>query len=88
MTYKIIIIDEKYLLRDLEKIPKNLQKRILWKISDLSIQGVAHAQVKHLVNYDVADYRIRIGDYRILFNFFPEDWEIHIISIKHRKDAY
>jgi len=88
MVYSIIIIDEKAFYADIKKIPKNIREVVMDKIGLLSVQWIEHAQVKYLHNYDIADYRIRVGDYRVLFNFFPEKSAIHIIAIRHRKNAY
>lgn len=33
-------------------------------------------------------YRIRSGDYRIVYSVFDESLVIHIIKIGHRKDVY
>jgi len=59
-----------------------------------SIQRLAHnpddeaLDVKPLVNHDIAGYRLRVGDYRVLFN---RDDEIRVIAIEriaHRQEAY
>ncbi len=41
--------------------------------------------VKRLTNFS-PEYRLRVGDYRVLFEV--EDEKILIYRIKHRKDAY
>lgn len=36
---------------------------------------------------DSSDLRLRVGDYRVRFTVEEED-ELHIHSVRHRKDAY
>jgi mRNA interferase RelE/StbE len=39
------------------------------------------AGAKHL-------YRVRVGDYRIVFRYAPEEPTIRVTDIAHRKDVY
>lgn len=32
--------------------------------------------------------RLRVSDYRVLYRLIPEDREVSIVAIKHRRDAY
>ncbi|WP_293445030.1 type II toxin-antitoxin system RelE/ParE family toxin [Persephonella sp.] len=44
--------------------------------------------IKSLKSHSLVDYRLRVGDYRILFDV---DWQnkiIYILKIGHRKDIY
>ena len=41
---------------------------------------------KKLTNDD--KYRIRVGDYRILYKIFEEVVPVEIVKVSHRKDAY
>ena len=69
--------------KDLSKVPKPDQKKILQKISKLE-SGVT-GDVKKLTKFN-PEYRLRVGNYRILFDI-DED-QIIIYRILHRKDAY
>ena len=81
------IVYAKSVLKDLKKIaPNNLPKikegiEELKKFPDIS-------NIKHLNNHPIADYRLRIGNYRVLFDVNWEDKEIYILKIGHRKDIY
>ena len=57
----------KSVLKDLKRIdPKNLG-RIKEKIEELeNFPNIS--QIKHLTNHPLADYRLRIGNYRVLCN--------------------
>ena len=70
-------------LKDCKKIPKEDLKRIFAGIENLK-DGLK-GDVKHLTNYS-PEYRLRIGNYRILFEL--EDDKIIIYRIKHRESVY
>jgi len=42
--------------------------------------------VKRLQGIDPPEFRLRVGDYRLLFHELPG--AIEIVSVKHRREAY
>lgn len=44
--------------------------------------------VKRLIARDVAQYRIRVGDYRILYDVDEKNKVVLILRVGHRKDIY
>jgi mRNA interferase RelE/StbE len=70
-------------VENLRAFPKTVASQIVRKISRLE-QGL-HGNIKHLRQSDFG-YRLRMGDYRILFDV--EDDTIVIQKIGHRKDVY
>ena len=70
-------------LADLEKLPPRIAAQIVRKIDRL--QHGLHGDIKRLTNYD-HDYRLRSGDFRILFDVTGS--KIIIQRIKDRKEAY
>jgi len=70
-------------IKDCKSIDKKRLKPIFSKIELLSnnLQG----DVKKLTNF-TPEYRLRVGDYRVLFE--TEKDEIIIYRIMHRKEAY
>jgi mRNA interferase RelE/StbE len=69
--------------KDLRRVPKRDGKRIAEAIMTLS-SGL-HGDVKRLTNF-TPEYRLRIGDWRVLFEV--EDDRIVIYRILHRREAY
>ncbi len=71
-------------IKDLKKIDKKFQNQIKEKIKELSnfpnISGL-----RKLTNFEPA-YRLRVGNYRILFDIIDDT--IVIIKIKHRRESY
>jgi mRNA interferase RelE/StbE len=70
-------------LADLDDLPARERAQIIRKIERLE-HGL-HGNIKHLHNTEAA-YRLRMGDYRILFDV--EDGVIVIRKIGNRKDVY
>ena len=71
-------------IKDLKKINISTKKKLHNKI--LSLKDFPNlANLKKLTNFEPA-YRLRVGDYRILFDV-KED-SIEIGRILHRKDSY
>ena len=70
-------------IKDLEHVPTKQRAQILRKIERLRL-GL-HGNIKRLRESDIA-YRLRMGDYRILFDV--EESVIVIRRIGHRKSIY
>lgn len=70
-------------IRELEKLDRNLASRIYKKVSQLK-ENFDSADVKRLKNSDL--FRLRIGDYRVLFGI--EKDTIYILKIGHRRNIY
>jgi len=81
MTYEIEF--KPRAIKDLESLPKDIQRRILAKIESLA--NDLAGDVKRLTNF-TPEFRLRVGDYRVLFEV--EANKIVIYRVVHRKDAY
>ena len=78
-----IVFDEKA-IKDLKKIPKNITLQIKNKIK-LLYNFPNTPNIKKLTNFE-PPYRLRVNDYRILFDV--ENDILTIYRIKHRKESY
>jgi mRNA interferase RelE/StbE len=70
-------------VRTLEKMSPDVRRRIRSKIQRLS-NGLA-GDVKRLTNVS-PEYRLRVGDWRVLFNVDGDT--IFIEHVSHRSEAY
>ena len=70
-------------IKDCKSIDKKVLKLIFSKIELLS--NNLHGDVKKLTNF-TPEYRLRVGDYRVLFE--TEKDQINIYRIMHRKKVY
>ncbi len=69
---------------EFKKLPKELQLRISYKIESLKETPFPSGVQKIMGAEDT--YRIRIGDYRVVY-FIKGDF-IEIMRVKHRKEVY
>jgi len=81
------IIYAKSVFKDLKKISSEQLPCIKEGIEEL-VKFPNISQLKQLKNHSVAEYRLRIGNYRVLFDVNWEKKEIHILKIGHRRDVY
>ena len=77
------LICETKFKKDLKKIDKQEQEKIILKIQNLKDYPNI-PNIKKIYNANM--YRLRIGNYRVLFNIIEDT--IIIKQIKHRKDIY
>lgn len=74
-----------------DKDIKKLERQVLLKI-DKALLGLAKSpyprNVKILRDTKLAQCRIRVGDYRILYDVYEKDKTVYILRIGHRKDIY
>lgn len=82
MAYSLII-DEKA-MDFLEKLPKLVAQRIFKKIQET--KDNPHRYFIRLSNRK--DYKLRIGDYRVIADIEDDNLRILVVYIGHRKNIY
>ncbi len=75
------------LKKDLPNVPLSEQLTVLARIKTLHGNPFPGGYVK-LVNYTPATYRLRQGNYRILYRVIDDMAEVRIIQIGHRGSVY
>ena len=83
-SYKIEWKNSAY--KELQKLPRPMIAKVVTAVLDLSNNPFPHG-VKKLVGSEYS-YRIRIGDYRIVYEVFENRLVIEIVRVRHRKDVY
>lgn len=83
-SYKIVL--KKSVNKDLRKINRQELPKIINAVEALATNPFPTGSRK-LTGSDL-NYRIRIGDYRVIYAVFPSAHEIVIQRIRHRKDVY
>lgn len=84
MTYKIVI--ENRALAELANLPKKIQRQIANKIDHLAKN--ARPSGCKVLKKDKSLYRIRSGDYRIVYQIRQKQVLVLVVRIAHRKDVY
>lgn len=72
--------------KELLRLPDQVIARILPKIEDLIVEPRPHG-CKKLRGGDDA-WRIRIGDYRVIYTIDDDALELDVTHIAHRRDVY
>jgi len=72
--------------KDLRKLPASAGERIVEAVEDLAENPFPHG-VEKLSGSQHA-YRIRLGDYRIVYEVVMDLKLIEIQRVRHRKDVY
>jgi mRNA interferase RelE/StbE len=84
MSYRIII--PKLVQKQLDSLPEKERKRLI-DVIKLLVNVPRPNGVKKLKGYDQT-YRIRVGDYRVIYKIQDQEMLIIILNSIHRKDAY
>lgn len=73
-------------LKELEKLPRHLIPKIIMAVKGLA-ENPYPPGVKKLVGSE-HNFRIREGDYRIVYVVYENKLIIEIVRVAHRKDVY
>lgn len=72
--------------KDLQRIDVQWQRRIVFAIELLADNPFVKSQVKKLVNSSF--YRLRVGQYRVVYDLEHDRLIVHVIHIRKREDVY
>jgi mRNA interferase RelE/StbE len=72
--------------KDFRRLPKSVAQRVIKRIEKLKDEPLPHGVEK----LEMAErlYRIRVGDYRVVFEVDTFAQEIVILYVRHRRDVY
>ncbi len=73
-------------VKELERLPDNILSRVVRKLESLSLNPRPKGTVKIKGRYGL--YRVRIGDYRIVYSVDDRKRIVDVSLIRHRKDIY
>ena len=69
----------------LARIPANVSALILGKIAEM---GQRLESFPHYRMTGRAEFRLRVGDYRVIYDFDKEKNEIYLITLGNRREVY
>lgn len=79
--------------KQFEKLPNDVKSRIFRKINSLRKEPKPHG-IEKLTDFELEDvffkslYRVRVGDYRIVYAIEDQIVTITVVRIKHRREVY
>ncbi|MBA5866419.1 MAG: type II toxin-antitoxin system RelE/ParE family toxin [Nitrospira sp. CR1.3] len=71
---------------ELEVLDPSVIRRILPKIESLAVVPRPHGARKLTGEKNL--WRIRIGDYRVIYTIFDKERRIDVTAVRHRREAY
>jgi mRNA interferase RelE/StbE len=84
MAYKITV--KASARKELEKIQKANRETLVNAINSLA-ENPRPPGCKKLVNFD-NHYRIRVGDYRVIYKIYDNELIVEVVKVGNRKDVY
>ncbi|MGB0719047.1 MAG: type II toxin-antitoxin system RelE family toxin [Bdellovibrionales bacterium] len=72
--------------KELKKLPKNIQNRILAALIDLQSNPKPKNSIKMEGEHHLR--RLRVGDYRVIYTLIDMKCVVKVIRIRHRQGAY
>ena len=79
------IIYDTRIEKDMRPIPKNILSTLLKKVQHLKVNSRDRGTEKLTI---IEGWRLRVGDYRILYQIDDKRRIVKVYRIKHRREAY
>lgn len=84
MAYRISI--DPAALREMKKLPQKIRQQIASAIDALS--GDPRPDGARKLTGSRSSYRIRVGEYRVLYRITDRELLILVVKVGHRRDVY
>jgi len=84
MAYQLVY--KKPAVTEIRKLPQHIKKRLKVKLEWFAHQPDPRKFCRPLTKPADAQYRFRIGNYRVLFDI--EDEKIIVLYMQHRREVY
>ena len=85
MTFRVLLSPRA--VKDLNGLEPSISQRVD-KALFLLKENPYPAGAKQLHDSRLAQFRIRVSDYRILYDVYAKDSAIYILRVGHRRDIY
>jgi mRNA interferase RelE/StbE len=72
--------------KDLRRISRDMVSRIIAEVEKLADEPLPHGCEK--LTSSEHTYRIRVGDYRVIYELLRDPKIVEIPRVRHRKDVY
>ena len=82
------IVYEKRFFKDLDRLPDADVERIMISVKDLAHDPMPNGSKKLKSKSGIDIYRIRQGDYRVIYLIDRVAQRVNVQSVRHRKDVY
>ena len=72
--------------KDIRSLPRQEVARVIEAVTELANDPLPHGSRK--LSGSERTYRIRVGDYRVIYEVFGDSHVVEVQRIRHRKDVY
>jgi len=72
--------------KDLKKLDQKLARRVREAMTRLAETG--HGDVTKLTDVEPPEWRLRVGDHRLFFQYESDADAIHVLRVRRRDQAY
>ena len=86
MTASYRVTLKRSAVKDLRDLPRNVLVRVQARLNGLADDPQPRGAKK--LAGEERMYRLRVGDYRIVYDLYPDTQVVDVLYIRHRKDAY
>jgi len=86
MSKEYSVIINSNVAKQMQKIPSKTQEKIKLAIRNLA-NNPKPPNCKKLQGFDHT-WRVRVGDYRIIYEIYDNKVQVIVIKVKHRRDVY
>ena len=83
MRYRVIL--PKSVQKELDRLPDEMLKRVMARLTELEVNP-RPPDVKKLKGRSAL--RIRVGDYRVIYEIHDRELQILVITVGHRREIY
>lgn len=84
MAYAVTVRDSAR--RQISDLSRELQRRVLTKIDALAVQPRPSGSLKLAGHENL--YRIRVGDYRVIYEIHDVRLVVLVVVVGHRRESY
>lgn len=72
--------------KDLRILPRQEVARVVEAVGHLAVEPLPHGSQK--LSGSERTYRLRVGDYRVIYEVLTESRIVEVQRVRHRKDVY
>ena len=72
--------------KDIRSLPRQEVARVIEAVGHLATEPLPHGSQK--LSGSERTYRIRVGDYRVVYEVLTESHIVEVQRVRHRKDVY
>ena len=72
--------------KDIRSLPRQEVARVVEAVGELAKDPLPHGS--HKLAGSERTYRIRVGDYRVVYEVFSDARIVEVQRVRHRKDVY